>query len=1048
MPRTGGETPEQRWKKMTSEGHRNAHLSELMEMSGLQDTKWKFLDIQDEIEFNRKFLPPVNRKIFGPDHGLQNAVFLGNSGTGKTTIARLYSRFIAPITADYTKKYTRKESSGSLLASKGISGITEIIDEIKSVGCGALFIDDAYRLVTGGGASILDYLVSFMGSDLSKRIVFVFAGHQSDMEKFFEHNRGISHRIRHTFKLQDYDESQIQQMLQSQAKKQIGQSVQLATCQLQTQDPLFLLKVIARRIIRSGGVVGSGNGWAIEKTIAGIKSRHSIRVGKSSGPNISDRNLLTVEDLLGPGHGVDFKSEALDTLNRMIGLEEVKKSVQGVVIEVCVNRARELADNSPLQSSLNKVFLGNPGTGKTTVAKLYGQILVDLGMLSNSEVVTKTPADFISGYAGGSEGKTKAVLESTKGKVLIIDEAYGFGNKDGAKGTHGHTDSQKSAVIDTLVANIDSRPGEDRCVLLLGYKDKMEEMYQDANPGLKRRFPLDTAFVFDDFAPDQLRQIWKQKLKTSDLDATEEAEKMAMEILERQRHKLHFGNAGEVDIIVGAAMRRYVARIADDPSKFGQPICLEAADVDPDYQRLAEAANDVEQLFKGIVGCDEVKETIRKWPKLVTNAKKKGLNICDILPMNFAFTGPPGTGKTTTAKNIGTILYSLGLLASNEVKAISATELIGEYVGQTGPKVRRQFEASLGKVLFIDEAYRLSNSYSFGQDATDEIVTCLTEDKFKNHLVVIFAGYENHIKSLLNQNPGLASRVPGKLHFPPLTSEAAIELLSLQLNKDGFRASFLKPGGSPTVARAMQSLVTLDNWANGRSIENPSKDIKQAVLAEDQTGPPCYINEDIVLGRMEVMRKMLIQQLPEPNDAANNGNGLDATAKQGSKRKLAETSMDRSSAETNKKKKDLGASNPFFNFAGTLANAIASNAQPMLAPTHLIASYRSPDAGGDRALENFDPPLRPISEVLRPTTSLEAAKQKEQEQQKSIEEASKRKAEADEDAKRKEAEAEAEKRVQLALASKCCMGYGWKHVGGGKYVCAGGSHEISFPNHK
>ncbi|KAI1125057.1 P-loop containing nucleoside triphosphate hydrolase protein [Nemania abortiva] len=930
MSSSPSETPEQRWRRMRNQGQQNASLDQLMDMVGLEEVKAQFLRIRDEISDNQTHFGATNDQL--------SAIFLGNPGTGKTTLARIYSSLLDSCSIFGQDQWEYVETSGSFLASEGVAELQALIDNITEFGVGALFIDEAHQLLSGR-PSVVDYLATAM-EDFKDRVVFIFAGYQPDMQKLYEYNSGFRDRIRRTFKLEDYNEFQIQQILHFKVVAQIGEHVRYASCPVQPQDPLFLLKVIARRISRGAGVEGFSNTRTIENVVAQIKSRHIARIHDPQ--NNMPYCYLTVEDLLGPDCGAEFKSEALDTLNKMVGLEEVKKSVRAMISEVKFNRVRELMDLPPLQESLNKVFLGNPGTGKTTVARLYGQVLVELGMLSNGEVVVKTPADLISDYTGGSEKKTKAILESTKGKVLVIDEAYGLGNKHGAKGTRGITDSFRSGIIDTLVASVQSKGGDDQCILLLGYKDKMDEMYQDANPGLKRRFPLDSAFVFEDFTTEQLRQIWRQKLQTRGLNAADGVENIAIEVLERQRHKLNFGNAGEVDIILDAAQKRYLERIQDDRSQFRQHIYLVPADVDPDYQRLAKVGVDVEQLFKGVVGCDEVKERIRAWPALIQNAKKRDLNIHDLFSMNFTFTGPPGTGKTTTAKNIGTILYGLGLLANNEVNVISATELIGEYIGQTGPKVRRQFEASLGKVLFIDEAYRLSNSHYYGQEAIDEIVTCLTEDKFKNHLVVIFAGYESHIKHLLNQNPGLASRVPEQLHFPSLGAQAATELLCMHLNKEAFSAVYLENGGSVKVAEAMQSLVTLDNWANGRSIENLGKDIKRAALSMPQSGGKCYVSEDIVLKKMKDMRQMLIKQLPAPDDSGRlrpkstmppvasdtmadsepkhharekslqedniieNIERLDITASTAAKRKFTETSPGQSSSETNKRPRNLG----------------------------------------------------------------------------------------------------------------------------------------------
>lgn len=140
--------------------------------------------------------------------------------------------------------------------------------------------------------------------------------------------------------------------------------------------------------------------------------------------------------------------------------------------------------------------------GKTTVAKMYAGILADLGLLSKGEVVLKTASDFVGSVLGESESKTRGILKTAEGCVLVIDEAYsldaGGGIGDGGGGFG--KDPYRTAVVDTLVEQVQNVPGEDRCVLLLGYKSEMEEFMRNTNPGLARRFALDNAFVFDDYS--------------------------------------------------------------------------------------------------------------------------------------------------------------------------------------------------------------------------------------------------------------------------------------------------------------------------------------------------------------------------------------------------------------------------------------------------------------------------------------------------------------------------------------------------------------------
>lgn len=136
--------------------------------------------------------------------------------------------------------------------------------------------------------------------------------------------------------------------------------------------------------------------------------------------------------------------------------------------------------------------------GKTTVAKLFAGILTDLGLLSKGEVVLKTASDFVGSALGESESKTRAILKASEGCVLVIDEAYSL-SAAGGVGSGGGADPYRTAVVDTLVEQVQNVPGEDRCVLLLGYRAEMEAFMRGTNPGLARRFAIDNAFSFEDY---------------------------------------------------------------------------------------------------------------------------------------------------------------------------------------------------------------------------------------------------------------------------------------------------------------------------------------------------------------------------------------------------------------------------------------------------------------------------------------------------------------------------------------------------------------------
>lgn len=234
---------------------------------------------------------------------------------------------------------------------------------------------------------------------------------------------------------------------------------------------------------------------------------------------------------------------------------------------------------------------------------------------------------------GGSEANTKAILASTMGKVLIIDEAYMLSGGTSA-------DPYKTAVIDTIVAEVQSTPGEDRCVLLLGYKEQMEEMFRDVNPGLARRFPLESAFVFEDFSDAELREILDLKLKGIGFDATDQAKKVAMDVIQRARNRPNFGNAGEVDIVLDRAKGLHQKHMS--AGKSANFDIFDAIDFDPDFDRGERAATNLPALFQDVVGCDDLIKQIQGYQTTAANMKALGMDPREQLPFSFLFKGPPG----------------------------------------------------------------------------------------------------------------------------------------------------------------------------------------------------------------------------------------------------------------------------------------------------------------------------------------------------------------------------------------------------------------------
>ena len=331
-----------------------------------------------------------------------------------------------------------------------------------------------------------------------------------------------------------------------------------------------------------------------------------------------------------------------------------------------------------------------------------------------------------------------------------------------------------------------------------------------------------------------------------------------MEVVQRARNRPNFGNAGEVDIILDRAKAVHQKHITS--AKVKQFGVFEAIDFDPDFDRGERAATELSALFQDVVGCGELVKQFRGYQTTAANMKALGMDAREQLPFSFLFKGPPGTGKTTTAAKMGKIFYDMGFLSQAKVEECSATDLIGQYVGQTGPKVQKLMEKAMGKVLFIDEAYRLAEG-GFATEAMDELVDCLTKPKFAQKLVVILAGYDKDIDRLMSMNPGLTSRFPETVMFKHLNPEICLELLVKDLQKKKKKVSLdLSVIDTPTPELQRQllqlfgNLSVLESWGNARDVKSLAKSMFQALVSTAVLPiTSLVLTETVVIQTMEKM---------------------------------------------------------------------------------------------------------------------------------------------------------------------------------------------------
>ena len=399
---------------------------------------------------------------------------------------------------------------------------------------------------------------------------------------------------------------------------------------------------------------------------------------------------LTRADVLGAVPDL-HNSALLAQLDKMIGMAAIKAKARSVMRKVLEDFELEASGERVTGMNLHCVFKGNPGTGKTTVAKIYGALLKEWGLLSRGDLIVKTPRD-----VADAKAMVEAV-EAARGNVLLIDEAYNLADLGRKKGE----------VLDVLLEKMPTGGSADCAIILAGYAEPMDALFRDGNEGLASRFNVSDPWDFADYDDEELLKVFRSMCRAQGLAVMDVTARAAIQHVSLQRKKPAFGNARLVENMAGAAKTRMMGRVGELRARGAGHAALQRASMVTLEDLVVEETSvaKARAAFDGMVRDPAVQELVERFIRTAEVGALEGKDPSDLLgESHVVFYGPAGVGKSETARRFGQFLYQLRVLPEPAVTEVRAVELMGEYVGQTAPKVAALFKRAAGGVLFIDEA--------------------------------------------------------------------------------------------------------------------------------------------------------------------------------------------------------------------------------------------------------------------------------------------------------------------------------------------------------
>lgn len=521
-------------------------MDKLNKLIGLNSVKNEISGIFKKIEFDRS-----RQELLGIEYDNEDSyhyVFLGNPGTGKTTVARLYGELLNE--AGFLKGGQLIEvDRGDLVAEYLGQTAIKTMEVVEKALGGVLFIDEAYSLITGDndtfGKEAVDTLVKAM-EDHRKDFVVILAGYSDEMHDLIDRNIGLESRFTRFIEFPDYSDDELVLIAKSMAFEQryeFSKDGELA----------FIEKIKKQKVNKK-----FGNARTVRSILNEAYMEKAIKYDLSK-PNIEFMTILTAEDFCInlDRSGEDEAEESIKKLDELIGLENVKNEMKSIIRMIdYLKRERNEGniDNIYSTNSMHMCFTGNPGTGKTTVARIYAEVLGRIGVSKTGNLIEVSRSDFVGRYQGETAIKTKELCEKSYGGVLFVDEAYDL--------VQGENDSFGREAVSTLIKEMEDN--RDKMIIIFaGYTGEMEH-FLDSNSGIKSR--ISKNIVFPDYSCEELVSIFDKFVSEKGVCLTNDADEKVTALIKTiyDNRDTKFGNAREMRNLFESVWKEMVNRVEID----------------------------------------------------------------------------------------------------------------------------------------------------------------------------------------------------------------------------------------------------------------------------------------------------------------------------------------------------------------------------------------------------------------------------------------------------------------------------------------------------